>query len=180
MRTRAALLFTTALAALGFATVGSSAAGVAGHTWTVTAGVEAPVGQAKHGIQANDYLPREIWIDAGDTVVWRLPTGEPHTITFLAKGQRRPLFNPANPLVSGRVGGTSYSGSGYRNSGVCETRLVGPSGAVARLGGLRVVRDSSGVRLRLCAFGMNRPGVHGDAGLAPAVGLIRSLSALTA
>jgi len=27
---------------------------------------------------------------------------------------------------------------------------------------------------------MNRPGVHGDAGLAPAVGLIRSLSAFSA
>jgi len=27
---------------------------------------------------------------------------------------------------------------------------------------------------------MNRPGVHGDAGLAPAVGLIRSLSAFVA
>jgi hypothetical protein len=32
----------------------------------------------------------------------------------------------------------------------------------------------------LCVLGMNRPGVHGDAGLAPAVGLIRSLSALGA
>ena len=65
-------------------------------------------------------------------------------------------------------------------SGVCETRLVGPSGAVARLGGLRVVRDSSGVRPRVRALGMNRPGVHGDAGLVPVVGLIRSLSALSA
>jgi hypothetical protein len=32
----------------------------------------------------------------------------------------------------------------------------------------------------LCVLRMNRPGVHGDAGLAPAVGLIRSLSALGA
>jgi hypothetical protein len=32
----------------------------------------------------------------------------------------------------------------------------------------------------LCVLGMNRPGVHGGAGLAPAVGLIRSLSALGA
>lgn len=33
---------------------------------------------------------------------------------------------------------------------------------------------------RVCALRMNRPGVHGGAGLAPAVGLIRSLSALGA
>jgi hypothetical protein len=32
----------------------------------------------------------------------------------------------------------------------------------------------------LRVFGMNRLSVHGDAGLAPAVGLIRSLSALLA
>lgn len=64
--------------------------------------------------------------------------------------------------------------------GVYETRLVGPSGAAARLGGLRAVCDSSGVRPCLRALGMNRPGVRGDAGLAPAVGLIRSLSALSA
>jgi hypothetical protein len=65
-------------------------------------------------------------------------------------------------------------------SGVCESRWVGPSGAVARLGVVRAVRDSSGVRSRLRVLGMNRPGVHGGAGLAPAVGLIRSLSAVLA
>jgi hypothetical protein len=64
-------------------------------------------------------------------------------------------------------------------SGVCESRLVGPSGAVARVVSsvLLVTRQASG---RVRAFAMNRPGVHGDAGLAPAVGLIGSLSALVA
>jgi hypothetical protein len=32
----------------------------------------------------------------------------------------------------------------------------------------------------MCVLGMNRPGVHGNAGLVPAVGLIRSLSAFVA
>jgi hypothetical protein len=41
-----------------------------------------------------------------------------------------------------------------------------------------VTRQASGRLVR--ALGMNRPGVRGDAGLAPAVGLIRSLSALVA
>jgi len=49
--------------------------------------------------------------------------------------------------------------------------LVGPSGAVARvvLSVSFVTHLASG---RVRAFTMNRPGVHGDAGLAPAVGLI--------
>ena len=64
-------------------------------------------------------------------------------------------------------------------SGVCESRLVGPLGAVARvvLSVPFVTRQASG---RFRAFAMNRPGVRGDAGLAPAVGLIRSLSAFVA
>ena len=42
---------------------------------------------------------------------------------------------------------------------------------------LLVTRQVTGRRVR--ALGMIRPGVHGGAGLAPAVGLIRSLSALS-
>src|SRR5581483_9447310 len=62
-------------------------------------------------------------------------------------------------------------------SGVCKSRRVGPSGAVARVGVVvsLVTHQASARDLRV--LGMNRPGVHGDAGLAPAVGLIRSLSA---
>ncbi|MHB8469135.1 MAG: cupredoxin domain-containing protein [Gaiellaceae bacterium] len=119
-----AVLVMTTLVVAGVVVAGSAAA-AAGRTWTVTAGVQAPVGNAKHGLQANDYLPRELWIDAGDSVVWRVSTGEPHTITFLAKGQQRPVFNPANPLVSDRVGGSSYAGSGYRNSGVIPAAAIG-------------------------------------------------------
>jgi hypothetical protein len=65
-------------------------------------------------------------------------------------------------------------------SGVCESRRVGPSGAVASLVVVVsfVTHLASGRGLR--ALGMNRPSVHGDAGLVPAVGLIRSLSALLA
>jgi NAD(P)-dependent dehydrogenase (short-subunit alcohol dehydrogenase family) len=64
-------------------------------------------------------------------------------------------------------------------TGVCESRWVGPSGAVARVVSSvpLVTRQASG---RVRAFAMNRPSVHGDAGLAPAVGLIRSLSAFGA
>ena len=61
-----------------------------------------------------------------------------------------------------------------------KTRPVGLSGADASL----VVAVSCVTRLvtgRLVrAFGMNRPRVRGGAGLAPAAGLIRSLSAISA
>ena len=65
-------------------------------------------------------------------------------------------------------------------SGVCESRWVGPSGAVARVVSsvLLVIRRVSG-RV-VCVFAMNRASVRGGAGLAPAVGLIGSLSALSA
>jgi hypothetical protein len=65
-------------------------------------------------------------------------------------------------------------------SGDGKTRRVGLSGAVASLV-VAVPRVTRRVTGRLvCALGMNRPRVRGGAGLAPAAGLIRSLSALGA
>ena len=77
-------------------------------------------------------------------------------------------------LVSSLLSGVFVAAAGF-----CESRWVRPSGAVARVVSSVsfVTRQASG---RVRAFAMNRPGVHGDAGLAPAVGLIRSLSALVA
>jgi hypothetical protein len=65
-------------------------------------------------------------------------------------------------------------------SGDGKTRRVGLSGAIASLvvAVPRVTRRVTGRFVR--AFGMNRPRVRGGAGLAPAAGLIRSLSALGA
>lgn len=112
-----------ALALLALAAAGPAAA--AHHTWLVTAGVQAPVQNARHGIQAVDYLPREIWISAGDTVRWKVPTGEPHTVTFLPAGERPPHFDPTNPTVTQRQGGSTYTGTGYFNSGVMPAAAVG-------------------------------------------------------
>src|SRR6266511_5561290 len=60
----------------------------------------------------------------------------------------------------------------------CKSRRVGLSGPVASLvvAVPRVTRQGTGRRVR--ALGMIRPRVCGGAGLAPAAGLIRSLSAL--
>jgi plastocyanin len=85
-RARAALLSVLAVGALVAAIV--SATGVASvhaqstssgpSTWHVLVG-----GQSADGaIQAEGYYPHVITIDAGDTVVWTLNTGEGHTVTF--------------------------------------------------------------------------------------------------
>jgi hypothetical protein len=67
-----------------------------------------------------------------------------------------------------------------RRQRFCETRWVGPSGAVAGLvSSVSFVTPQASGRF-VCAFAMNRPSVHGDAGLAPATGLIRSSSAFPA
>jgi len=65
-------------------------------------------------------------------------------------------------------------------SGDGKTRRVGLSGAVASLvvAVPRVTRRVTGRRVR--ALGMNCLRVRGGAGLAPAAGLIRSLSAVSA
>jgi plastocyanin len=48
-------------------------------TWHVLIG-----GQSQdQAIQAEGYYPRVITIDAGDTVVWTLNTGEIHSVTFM-------------------------------------------------------------------------------------------------
>jgi plastocyanin len=122
MRTRTIVAAALALAALAAA---GPAAAAANRTWVVTAGVQAAVGKAKHGLQAADYLPRELWIDAGDSVLWKVPTGEPHTITFVAPGQRPPRFDPANPTETQRQGGSTYDGTGYFNSGVMPAAAIG-------------------------------------------------------
>jgi hypothetical protein len=76
-------------------------------------------------------------------------------------------------LGAPRHGETPRSGDG-------KTRRVGLSGAVASLvvAVPCVTRRVTGRRVR--ALGMIRPRVRGGAGLAPAAGLIRSLSALEA
>jgi plastocyanin len=122
---RIALLAAAAAALLllaGGAFAGNRASGT---HWTITAGDQSHVKNAKHGLQIVTYLPQQISIDAGDTVTWRVPTGEPHTITFLASGQRKPIFNPADPRVTQRQGGSVYAGAGYFNSGVMPAAAVG-------------------------------------------------------
>jgi plastocyanin len=83
-------------------------------TWYVTVGTQTSNG----AIQGMAFLPSQIWINAGDTVVWTSAAGEPHTVTFLRAGQSRPAFNGSDSSQTKRQGGSTYTGSGYFNSGL--------------------------------------------------------------
>ena len=81
-------------------------------TWHLQAGA-ADSTQAFQGLA---FYPAAITIDAGDTIVWSFPAGEPHTVTLLGAGQSSPP--PAtDPNVSNPAGGNTYDGSTYVSSG---------------------------------------------------------------
>jgi plastocyanin len=81
-------------------------------TWQLKAGVA----DSTQAFQGPGFYPASITIDAGDTIVWHFPAGEPHTVTLLGAGQSSPP--PAtDPNVSKPAGGTTYDGSTYTSSG---------------------------------------------------------------
>jgi len=80
-----------------------------------------------------DFAPNELTVHAGDTVTWRLNTAVPHTITFGPGALLKQLFTqqlaPAqgadgktylalNPQIAAPVGGPTYDGTGFHNSGL--------------------------------------------------------------
>lgn len=84
---------------------------------------QAAVGGATgdQGIQANSFLPRELWVDVGDEITWTQDAGEIHTLTFLSGAPRPDLIGPGpsfNPVAVAPAGGPSYNGTGYTNSGL--------------------------------------------------------------
>ncbi|WAH95866.1 plastocyanin/azurin family copper-binding protein [Arthrobacter sp. MMS18-M83] len=117
-RLRALLVLLLALA-LPVALSGTAAAdgSKSARTWTVQVGSES----SDQAIQGMSFLPRNIFINAGDKVTWEANSAEIHTVTFLAAGQTiesTQPFDPFNPLFVSAQGGTSYDGHSYYNSGV--------------------------------------------------------------
>jgi len=89
-------------------------------TWRVLAGEQSH----DEAIQGMAYLPRNIYINAHDTIHWVANSAEPHTVTFLATGQTLASTQPfdlTNPRESGKVGGSSYDGHSYYNSGMLSS-----------------------------------------------------------
>jgi plastocyanin len=75
-------------------------------------------------VSAMTFLPREVWVNVGDTVRWTAGSAEPHTVTFLAPGTSLPEFNPFDPSQTMPQGSSSYDGTAYTNSGIIATQPI--------------------------------------------------------
>ena len=105
-------------------------------TWTVLVGGEAEVEQQENGPagawQFMRFYPENITINAGDTIVWKLASAEPHTVTFPKAGDVFPeLFNPEggssqrmlfNPLAVRAQGSLIYDGMSLAGSGQLDAK----------------------------------------------------------
>ncbi len=118
MRTQLAVLIVCSLTVMVMA--GSGAAQPAPMTWKVAIGGDSP----DHGIQANDFFPRTITVNGGDTITWTMAAVADHTVSFLSGTKPPEPFAPQkggrvlfNPRVFFPQGGKSYSGSGFASSG---------------------------------------------------------------
>lgn len=80
---------------------------------------------SNEAVQALQYYPQATTIDAGDTIQWTFPSGEPHTVTLLGPVTTPPAPNTPGARAPG--GGTTYDGSVYVNSGF---QLLGKSYAL--------------------------------------------------
>jgi plastocyanin len=114
----------TMMVAAGLLTFPSAAS--AQQTWHVQAGAESK----SQALQADAFLPNEIWIYAGDSVQFTFPDkNEIHTATLLEPGQLRPLFAgpPQAPVGCDMINaepvaepsGSSYDGAGAMGNLAC-------------------------------------------------------------
>ncbi|MDQ0754408.1 plastocyanin/azurin family copper-binding protein [Arthrobacter sp. B3I4] len=91
--------------------------GNSSRTWTVQVGSESQ----DQAIQGMSFLPENIYVNAGDKVIWRANSAEIHTVTFLAAGQSLEStqpFDPGRPENITQMGGKDYDGHSYYNSGI--------------------------------------------------------------
>lgn len=84
---------------------------IAAQTWHVLAGSQ----DSTEAFQAFPFYPSTLTVNAGDTVTWSFPAGEPHTVSFPLPGSL-PVA-PTDPTAPMPQGGTTYDGSAYVSSG---------------------------------------------------------------
>ncbi len=117
------LLFLPLLALFGSAALAPAAFASPAHhtqqptTWHFNVSFET----ANHKIDGMVFLPSQVWINQGDTIVWTVKSGEIHTVTLLASGQQPPAFNPGDPQQIFPQGRSTYDGHSYFNSGIMTT-----------------------------------------------------------
>jgi plastocyanin len=100
------------------------------HAWFVTVGVQTANGT----ISGMVFTPSQIYVKAGDTIVWTVGAKEIHTVTFgnppavtdneAAEGIANPIdnaFEEAGELFATPAGGGTFTGAGYYNSGLMTT-----------------------------------------------------------
>jgi plastocyanin len=83
--------------------------------WSVEAGGEAD----QYALQALDFYPNTIWIDAGDTITYQVAGGaggDAHTVTFVPPKMKIP--SPLSPNDLKPRGGTTITGNKFVNSGI--------------------------------------------------------------
>lgn len=83
--------------------------------WSVVAG---GVGD-RYALQALDYYPNTITIDAGDTITYQMADGmgtDAHTVSYVPPNMKIP--SPLNPKDLVPKGGTTITGGKYVNSGL--------------------------------------------------------------
>lgn len=80
-------------------------------TWFLQSGASSH----NEALQGLRFYPSSITIDAGDSITWSFPSGEPHTVTFL--GPRKAPPPPDDPSNPAPAGGSTYNGSKYTSSG---------------------------------------------------------------
>ncbi len=88
------------------------AAPLAASEWQAVAGAQS----TDLGKQALAFLPNELWVHTGDSIIWTFPTNEIHTVTFLKPGQVRPPFPVGCPGTT--PDGSSFNGAACVNSGL--------------------------------------------------------------
>lgn len=98
-------------------------------------------GAGQDTVAINAFFPASLHIRAGDTITWKINSDEPHTATFLSGGAPPPepipvpgggptdlMSNPvlAFPSRAPEAPVETYSGTGYRNSGLLSNGTVVP------------------------------------------------------
>jgi plastocyanin len=101
-------------------------------TWYATAGAET----RDESVQADGFFPNEVWVIAGDSIQWTFgPQNEPHTVTFLAPNQVRPLAPPpvgpppGTPVVGLPVACGPFASSATYTGSNCVSSNVVADGA---------------------------------------------------
>lgn len=85
--------FATVALSVALVSLAASRAAEAQQTWKATVGAQ----NKDLGKQAIAFLPNELWIHAGDSIMWTSAAGDIHTVSFLVAGQKYEDFNTGCP-----------------------------------------------------------------------------------